>query len=57
MIYHKEESLSFNLIGNIHAQKLFLIIKKFNFIPEIAIFICDVICENPSHVAKGETAK
>ncbi len=21
------------------------------------LFICDVICENPSHVAKGETAK
>ncbi len=21
------------------------------------IIICDVICENPSHVAKGETAK
>ncbi len=35
----KEESLSsFNSIGNIHAKKLFLIIKKLNYIPEMPIF-------------------
>ena len=40
MIYKwKEESLSFNLIGNFHAKKAIFIHKKLNYIPEIAIFI------------------
>ncbi len=34
----KEESLGFNLIGNIHVKKIFLIIQKLNYIPEMPTF-------------------